>query len=129
MDVDSADFQWFNIWTSGTDYYDIKFDLDKGWSAVGKVENFKAIDLGNCYRISYYVNYTDPKTPHNINVCNGSGSIYFDNLIVAYVDNSPFAANGQYDLINTQDVIVSVDLKGASFVQMYALSLHDYQKQ
>ena len=115
MDVDSADFEWFNIWTSGADYYAIKFNLDGGWSTEGKVENFKVEDLGNCYRISYYVNYTDVSTPHNINVFNGTGSIYFDNLVVSYVDNAPFIEKGlTYDLIDTNDVVAKIGLKGAT---------------
>jgi hypothetical protein len=118
MDVDCPDFEWFNIWTTGADYYAVKYHMTDGWTTEGKVQNFKAIDLGNCYRISYYVDYTDIATPHNINVFNGSGSIYFDNLVVAYVDNAPFVANGQYNLIDTQDVAVAVDLKGASFVAL-----------
>ena len=118
MDVDCPDFEWFNIWTSGDDYYAVKYHMTDGWTTEGKVQNFKAVDLGNCYRISYYVDYVDPTTPHNINVFNGSGSIYFDNLVVAYVDNAPFVANGQYNLIDTQDVAVAVDLKGASFVAL-----------
>ena len=118
MDIDSPDFQWFNIWTLGADYYDIKFDMDAGWSSVGKVQNFKFKDLGHCYRISYYVDYTNVETSHNINVCNGSGSIYFDNLIVAYVDNTPYAKDAEYDLVGTQDVAVSVDLKASDFVAL-----------
>ncbi len=118
MDVDCPDFEWFNIWTSGTDYYAVKYHMTDGWTTEGKVQNFKAVDLGNCYRISYYVDYVDPATPHNINVFNGSGSIYFDNLVVAYVDNAPFVASSHYDLIDTQDVEVAVDLKGAAFVAL-----------
>ena len=113
MDVDSADFEWFNIWTTGADYYAVKFTLGSGWSTEGKVQNFQAVDLGYCYRISYYVNYTDMNTEHNINVYNGSGSIYFDNLIVAYVDNTPFVQqNATYNKVDTQDVEIAYNSKG-----------------
>ena len=114
MDVDSADFEWFNIWTTGADYYAIKFHIENGWSTEGKVQNFQVKDLGNCYRISYYVDYVNPSTEHNINVFNGSGSIYFDNLVVAYVDNSPSVQSGlTYNMINKEDVVAKVALKGA----------------
>ena len=126
MDVDSPDFQWFNIWTSGNDYYDVKYDMDNGWSAVGKVQNFKAVQMDTCWRISYFVEYTDANTPHNINVCNGSGSIYFDNIIVAYEDNTPYVqANATYDIYGTKDVEVAVDGKGSVVTNVFDAGGYD----
>lgn len=114
MDIDSADFEWYKIWTNGDDYYEITFSRNDGWSTMGKVQNFKAEDLGHCYRISYAVNYTDANTPHYINVFNGEGSILMDNLQVVYVDDAPFVANGEYNLVDTADVALKYALKKAS---------------
>ena len=116
LDVESSDFQWFNIWTSGVDYYDIKYDLSNGWSVAGNiVKGFNATKLDEGWRISYFVDYTNVDTPHNINVCNGSGSLYFDNLIVAYQDNTPYLqAEATYDKVNTKDVEVAYCGKGDS---------------
>ena len=114
MDIDSADFEWYKIWTNGDDYYEITFSRNDGWSTIGKVQNFKAEDLGHCYRISYAVNYVNANTPHYINVFDGSGSILMDNLQVVYVDDAPFVANGEYNLVDTADVALKYALKKAS---------------
>ncbi|MEG2015234.1 MAG: YDG domain-containing protein, partial [Clostridia bacterium] len=79
----------------------------------GKIQNLKVIDMGNFYRASFYVDYTNANTDHNINIkSTAGGHIYLDNLVVAHEDYAPLATNGTYNSVGAGDVDISIDLKG-----------------
>ncbi len=122
--------KWVNFYshsdTSFT-YFSVQCNNNDGilsFITEGAVRNFSAVKLSNeMYRISFFVDMTDSsydRTWVQINAETGSegGEIIFDNLFVAHEDYSPIASNGTYNFFETEDVVVSADVKGAKLMSV-----------
>lgn len=121
FDIDVTNCSMVNIWSSGLLYTSVQFN-GSSWRTEGAVENFKAEALEKGYRLSYFIDLTNNRDLElSLNTTSdGEGAVYIGNLVVAHQDDvcAPWTADSSYSSINTQDVVVDVDLKGKDLVSL-----------
>ncbi|MGN1066711.1 MAG: YDG domain-containing protein, partial [Candidatus Fimimonas sp.] len=119
MDIGQDNCSMINIWTQGY-HTEVKFN-GTNWHSEGNVRNFKAVEIESGYRISYYIDLPADQfaLEFKINAAGDNGVVYIDNLKVVREDYAPFAqSQATYDLVDTKDVEIAVDLKGQEFVSL-----------
>lgn len=118
--IDQENCSMINIWTAG--WYTAVIYNGESWHSEGYITGFSAAALDQGWKLSYCIDLPveNYNIDFNINATANNGTVYIDNLKVVSEDYAPYVEDGSYNLIDTEDVEVEVELKGKD---MSSLSL------